>query len=293
MRGLRAHRLTPLLLALAGAGFVPAAVGAQGGGSQTQGSGSQAQYEDLYEQEDEYEGDRTAFALGAGIVLPQENGREDGEVYFAASLRWRLGGRRQDGGGAPADYNERHNQRHVRGRYPGASGDGGIRGHLEPEVGYWRRSETDREAEDLMLGLNLVGVVPTRSADFYLGVGFGIHQIDGELLTRDTAGQVVDRLDLNDTRLGANVHVGVELHLGRRAGIFGSGRLDILEDEPFDRQTKIWGGVRFHFWRRRRTSPRRPPRPQAPPARLRGGYGDSTGKVTVTGGRQRASSQAW
>jgi hypothetical protein len=244
MRGPRRQWPFALLLALGIAAFMPHTTAAQ-----ASGTSSQAQYEDLYEEEAEYEDNRLAFGLGAGIVLPQENGREDGEIYLGANFRWRLGGRRQgEGSGGSGDYNERHNQRHYRGRYPGAyAGEGGIRGHLEVEVGSWQRSETDRDAEDLLVGLNLVGVVPTRSADFFLGVGFGVHFFDGELLTRNQSGQVVDRLDLNDTRLGANVHVGVELHVGRHAGIFGCGRLDILEDQPFDRQTKIWGGLRFHF----------------------------------------------
>jgi hypothetical protein len=217
--------------------------------AQTPGGTSEGQYEDLYEEEGEAPVDTKAFAFGAGIVLPQENGNEDGEIYYAANVRWLLAGRRRQGdASSPSDYNERHNRRHYRGRYPGSeAGGGGIRGYLEPEVAYWQRSETDREAEDLMVGVNLVGVVPTRSADFFLGVGFGAHSLDGELLTRDGSGQVTSRLELDDTRMGANVHVGVELHVGRHGGIFGAGRLDILEDEPFDRQTKIWGGLRFHF----------------------------------------------
>jgi len=243
MRGPTSRLLAALLPAWCAAGLA-----AQPALAQTGGGARQGQYEDLYEEEGQYEEDNKAFAFGAGIVLPADDGNEDGEIYFSANFRWRLSGRRGSGAESSADYNERHNQRHYRGRYPGSQGgEGGIRGYLEPEVAYWQRSETDREAKDLLLGLNLLGVVPTRSADFFLGVGFGVHQIDGESITRDTAGQVVSRLELDDTRLGGNVQVGVELHVGRHAGIFGCGRLDILEDEPFDRQTKIWGGLRFHF----------------------------------------------
>lgn len=208
-------------------------------------------YEDLYDEEDvEYEGDNMAFGFGAGIVLPEDrSGGEDGEIYYSANFRWRLQGpdsndrRRRSNDG---DYNARHNERHDRGRYPGGASSGGIRGYLEPEIGYWSRSETDLDIDDTYLGLNIVGVVPTRYADFFLGVGFGFHSIDGKITNRDNVGNVIDEVSLDDT-LGGNFHVGVELYITDSLGVFGTGRLDILEDRPFDRQTKVWGGLRFHF----------------------------------------------
>jgi len=220
--------------------------------SAQQPSGNQDQYEDLYSDgsENQYDDDRFAIGFGAGIVLPEDQqGQEDGEIYYSANFRWRLWGREgdnRDRRGGNGDYNQRHNQQHYRGRYPGGSDTGGIRGFLEPEIAYWSRSETDADIDDLYLGLNLVGVVPTRHADFYLGVGFGLHSLGGDIITRDDAGNAVDRIELGDT-LGGNVHVGVELYVTESFGIFGTGRLDILEDKPFDRQTKVWGGLRFHF----------------------------------------------
>ena len=215
-------------------------------------SSSSDQYEDVYGDEDVYDEDNMAFALGAGIVLPSDNGNEDGEILYAINFRWRIFDNDEDGEGSDdtsaSGYNERHNRRHYRGRYPGDAGsDAGIRGFIEPEISYWERSEEDRQAEDLLLGLNLVGVVPTRSADFFFGVGFGFHFLDGETVLRDNLGRVIARQDLKDERLGGNVQVGVELHISESTGLFGSGRLDILEDKPFDRQTKVWGGIRFHF----------------------------------------------
>lgn len=219
--------------------------------SQT-GSSSDVYAEDVYEDEDSYEESRQAFGIGLGIVLPNEDfGGDDGELYFGANYRWRLLGRdqRKKRDSDDRDYNEKHNSRHYRGRYPGREGgeSGGIRGYIEPEVSYWKESDEGSSAEDLLIGVNLVGVVPTRGADFYLGVGFGLHLFDGELATLNSQGQVASVLDLKDERIGANVHVGVELHLSESIGIFGSGRLDIVQDEPYDRQTKIWGGLRFHF----------------------------------------------
>lgn len=216
-------------------------------------SSTNDQYEDVYDDEDVYDEDNLALGLGAGIVLPNDNGNEDGEIYYALNFRWRIFDRNDDAKNdrddtSAAGYNDRHNRRHYRGRYPGDQGsDAGIRGFIEPEISYWERNEDDRKAEDLLLGLNLVGVVPTRSADFFLGIGFGYHLLDGETILRDGSGREIARQDLKDERLGGNVQVGVELHISESVGLFGSGRLDILEDKPFDRQTKIWGGIRLHF----------------------------------------------
>lgn len=237
----------PTLLVLCLAGLVPGTVKAQSSSAQ-----DDTVYEDEYDNEDQYEDNRYAFGIGAGIVLPNDEGRDNGEIYYSANFRWRIFDRNHrdyDKNDKSGDaYNARHNRHHDRGRYPGERGDSGIRGYIEPEVGYWKRSDKDAgEAEDLHLGINLVGVVPTRSADFFVGVGFGYHLLDGEVLRRNSAGTIVQIVDASDDRLGANLQVGVELHVSESFGVFGAGRLDILEDEPFDRQTKIWGGLRWHF----------------------------------------------
>lgn len=207
-------------------------------------------YEDPYADAEIYETDRFALGFGAGIVLADDDrGNDDGEIYYSANFRWRVTGRaRRDRSRGDDDYNQRHNQRHYRGRYPaGYAAGGGIQGYLEPEIGYWERSESGNQVEDLLLGINLLGVVPTRNADFFLGVGFGFHFFDGGIQIRDAAGNIVDGIDLSEDRLGGNLHVGVEVYLTPSLGIFGAGRVDILEDEPFDRQTKVWGGLRVHF----------------------------------------------
>ncbi len=243
------------LLRWLGPGFVALLLGLAVPGLSSAQSGSSSDdtvYEDLYDDEEDYTDQRFAFGLGAGIVLPNDEGNEDGEIYYSANFRWRVfdknaRGGRDDRDKSGAGYNDRHNSRHNRGHYPGSQGDAGIRGFIEPEIGYWKRNTDDSEAEDLHIGLNLVGVVPTRSADFFVGVGFGFHQIDGERIRRNSGGVIIARDDIGDDRLGANVHVGVELHVSESIGLFGTGRLDVLEDEPYDRQTKIWGGIRFHF----------------------------------------------
>lgn len=247
MKSVLIRWLGPLMLALPWLWLSPTTASAQSGTST-----DDTVYEDIYDDEEDYTDQRFAFGLGGGIVLPNDQGNEDGEIYYSANFRWRVfdrsrSGDRDDRDKSGAGYNDRHNRSHNRGHYPGSQGDSGIRGFIEPEVGYWKRSADDSDAEDLHVGLNLIGVVPTRSADFFVGVGFGFHQIDGSRFIRNSGGVIVAETDLSNDRLGANVHVGVELHVSESIGLFGTGRLDVLEDEPYDRQTKIWGGIRFHF----------------------------------------------
>jgi hypothetical protein len=167
--------------------------------------------------------DGLALGLGAGIVSPDG----DGEIYFTANLRFRIGGDEKD------DKGKRRRTKN----------DDGIRAYLEPEIGYWSRSGDALETKDLLLGLNLVGVVPTRAADYFFGVGFGIHSFDNNV-----SDPIFSDFGGSDTRLGGNFHVGLDVNLGPRIALFGVGRLDLLEGGQFDdSQSKIYGGLRFKF----------------------------------------------
>lgn len=206
-------------------------------------------YDDLYE-EDQYDVEETDdnLSLGIGIGLVKPDG--DGEIYYSAALRFRIGKRDRhdedmhDGRKAEPvdDYNRRHNTRHRRGR--GGSNDG-IRGYLEPEISFWSRNADDPgevDEEDLYFGLNLIGVVPTHNADFFFGAGFGLHSTDTQVF--DDNGNLVDE---SDSRLGGNVQFGVDINMGDNWSLFGLGRLDLLEDRPNDRQSKVQVGLRFKF----------------------------------------------
>jgi hypothetical protein len=160
-----------------------------------------------------------ALGLGAGIVQPDVQS----ETYWSANLRRRLGRR-----------SERANV--------ASSPSSGLRGYLEGEVGYWRGETAFTQDTDLLLGVNLIGAVPTPIVDLYLGVGFGAHFVDEAFLAD---GQRIDR---SQTRFGGNAQFGVEVKAGERVGIFGNGRLDFLSGSTRNRQyNKIWGGVRFYF----------------------------------------------
>ena len=153
-----------------------------------------------------------AFGIGLGLVDP------DGPVepYYTASFRIRLG-------------------EHDRDEY---EYDGGIQAFIEPEVGYWERDQDS----DLLLGVNLLGLVPFRRVDYYFGVGAGVHFLDTEVI--DQGGQV---LDDSDERLGMNAQFGLDVHLSDSTVIFGTGRFDLVEGAQDEIQDKLILGLRFQF----------------------------------------------
>jgi hypothetical protein len=167
------------------------------------------------------------WALGVGVGLARWN--DHGDLYLAASLRRLihfktkgLEGSGDAAGAADADQGRR------------------ARVYVEPEVGYWKHSEQGLEDKDLLAGMNLVGVVPTRAFELFLGVGFGAHFRDHDVLE---SGVVSTQ---SRTRFGANVQFGVEADISKDVGIFGAGRVDLVEETP-SQQSKVWGGLRFRF----------------------------------------------
>ena len=171
---------------------------------------------------------RRPWALGLGVGLVRWN--DQGNLYVAASLRRQIHFKTQGlegSGDASASVGD---------------SDQGRRGRVfvEPEVGYWKHSEQGLRDKDLLTGINLVGVVPTRAFELFLGVGFGAHFRDHDVLE----GGVVSTQ--SRTRFGANVQFGVEADISRDVGLFGAGRVDLVEETP-SQQSKVWGGLRFRF----------------------------------------------
>lgn len=171
--------------------------------------------------------------LGLALGLVDAEDVQDAEIYGSVSLRFRIGQHNEDPVWDGDNYH---------GRPPA---DSGIRGYLEPEIGYWSASGDNADDKDLLVGMNLIGVVPTRNADYFFGVGFGVHFFDGTLTVVD-AGQRIEQ-DLGDERLGGNLQAGVDVNISEGLALFGVGRLDILEGDRAERQTKIYGGVRIKF----------------------------------------------
>lgn len=162
------------------------------------------------------------WALGLAVGIVQPDGGS--EVYWSASLRRRMSARSAEG--ATLDS----------GRPPE-----GLKAYLEGEVGYWKQKTATTEDKDLLLGANLVGAVPTRSADIYIGVGFGAHFTEATLIRNG------NRSSVSKTRFGGNLQFGVEVRVSERFGLFGVGRVDFVSGERNRQQAKVSGGVRYRF----------------------------------------------
>ena len=166
-------------------------------------------------QEDYEEGsvENYALSLGAGLVDPEG----PTEPYYSAALRIRLG-----------DHDRTREDLQ----------NEGIHGFLEPEVGYWTR---DSGTGDLLVGVNLIGVVPFRRVDYTFGVGAGLHFLDytlqsGDLLTEES-----------DEAVGVNAQFGLDVHLSESTALYGVGRIDLVEGDVHELQNKVYLGVRFFF----------------------------------------------
>jgi opacity protein-like surface antigen len=121
---------------------------------------------------------------------------------------------------------------------------------LEPEVGYWKKSEQalgiTGSVKDLNFGITALGVFEaSRRVDLFVGAGAGIHNITGDI---GIAGQgsVSDSI----TRMGTHVLGGVDLAASNSLRVFLNVRHDLVlveDDEPELDQTKFYGGFRFRF----------------------------------------------
>lgn len=176
--------------------------------------------------DDEYddENDEQNYALGVGIGLVEP--ADEVENYLMASLRIRFGNR-SDGGDSDSRSSVAERE--------------GIRGYLEPEVGYWESSDDIVEGSDLLLGVNLIGVVPLGSVDSFFGVGAGVHFIDEALLERDPD------FDDSATKIGANAQFGLDIRMTRSLSVFGAGRFDLVQGSQDSVQSKVYLGLRGRF----------------------------------------------
>jgi hypothetical protein len=116
-----------------------------------------------------------------------------------------------------------------------------MKGFLEAEIGYWKDSELVPYESDLLLGVNIIGVLPTRAVDLFFGGGVGVHFIgESDLLAE---GESVE----GGARIGANIQFGVDMNVTDPVSVFALGRYDLLEGEIVDYQAKILIGARFRF----------------------------------------------
>jgi opacity protein-like surface antigen len=115
-----------------------------------------------------------------------------------------------------------------------------MRGYLEPEVGYWKASGNNGSGSDLLLGVNLVGVVPVGAVDTYIGAGIGAHRLDADLLSNPTSNG-------KQTKLGVNAQFGLDVFITRSVSVFGTGRFDIVQGARKSVQAKGVLGLRVRF----------------------------------------------
>lgn len=172
---------------------------------------------DPYDEEEERDRDRFALAVGVGLVEPLN----EVETYLTAALRIRVAGR---------DSGRRND-----------ADETGVAGYIEPEVGYWEATGDRAEGSDLLLGVNLIGVVPLGVLDSFYGVGAGVHFVDASLLENDPS------LTDSETKLGANAQFGLDLYITDSLSAFGTGRFDLVQGSEDKVQTKVYLGLRARF----------------------------------------------
>lgn len=172
---------------------------------------------------EDYERSADNYALGLGIGLVEPEGEV--EPYLTASFRIRLG-----------DHDRSYEDIER----------GGIQGFIEPEIGYWEHDSSGGTVgirEDLLLGVNLIGVVNGSWADYFFGAGVGVHFVD--FTVRDPVTRVTS--DDSDNRIGLNAQFGLDVPVSDSVAIFGVGRWDIVDESSDEIQEKIYLGVRFGF----------------------------------------------
>lgn len=119
-----------------------------------------------------------------------------------------------------------------------------MRGYLEPELQYIETDfdvdDIDISGEDLIVGLNIVGVVPFGAVDTFFGGGPTYHfqELDSEIPAIN---------ELSNDSFGLNIQSGVDVHVGERIALTVGIRLDLLDDAIDEEQTKIFLGMRFKF----------------------------------------------
>lgn len=113
---------------------------------------------------------------------------------------------------------------------------------LEPELGYWQKSESyqglvDASVKDFNLGANVLYAFPSKGkASFWAGAGLGAHVLKGAI------GFPGFSASDSETKIGGQLLAGVDYKIGSSMSLFGGARYDLVSD--FN-QFKIYAGLRF------------------------------------------------
>lgn len=115
---------------------------------------------------------------------------------------------------------------------------------VEPEVGYWKKTESipgllDVSVEDINVGANVLYLVPAGDKVVAsLGGGIGAHFLKGAV------GALGFEESDTETKFGGNIQAGLDLKVAENVALFANARYDLVSD--FN-QFKVYGGVRFGF----------------------------------------------
>ena len=169
--------------------------------------------------------ERFAFGIGIGLVDLSDSITDDStETYVTANFRILLGDK------------DRKRDEHA------------VVAYVEPEIGYWESDNriplntggtVSSSQSDLMIGINIIGVVPFKNVDYFIGAGLALHSFD--------VGLDLNGVDLDtDETFGVNIQTGLDVHVSDKVDIYGLLRLDLVEDIQ-EEQAKIVLGLRFRF----------------------------------------------
>ena len=121
---------------------------------------------------------------------------------------------------------------------------------LQPDLGYWKRSETvsgvSVSASDFSFGATALVLLPARPVVFFAGAGPSIHRIGGDV---EYYGFSVSADSL--TRVGLGILGGLDIEVSRSVVFFVAARYDwvSLETESPDsiNQRRLYGGFRLRL----------------------------------------------
>jgi len=120
---------------------------------------------------------------------------------------------------------------------------------VEPEAGYWKRTETvagvELSLEDLNFGGSALIIIPADRVEIWGGAGGGGHRLKGTLAPGLGLSASESR-----TKFGWHLLGGIDIKLSDHAAVFGAGRYDRIkgdaaQDERDLDLTKLYGGLRL------------------------------------------------
>jgi hypothetical protein len=111
---------------------------------------------------------------------------------------------------------------------------------VEPEVGYWKKSEeafgVSADLEDLNFGANALYLGNSGALDFGAGAGVGLHMIKGGI------GVLGVEESETESKIGFHLLGTVGYDLSEKLQVFANARYDLVSD--FN-QMKLYAGIRF------------------------------------------------